>query len=329
MHFNSLAHNHQSCSNIFSLTHSPQDLAMTSLFQMVADDYGWDILRLSDLFLAPDSSLRKNVFNALSKLSFENGASESQLEETIQTVYNLIFPIPDSKEKKTPSDLINEYKRQNEILYLIQIHTLAFQQLGLLKDQKPTDHLKKFRNNHPIAETLVVTSIMNTITITYFSFLSHFPNFLLSKTRKIPDNLINRIKLNNDAEASKEELRQLGWDKATIDHNWKMAGKTYFYLTRALTVFMFLQALPVLKYSFLDYYLNESNSTNTDIEIFNADQFRFEQLESWRKAFFLLEGRFPDPDHLKEDREEMDRVQENIENIIKDRLKTKKPTSKN
>lgn len=137
------------------------------------------------------------------------------------------------------------------------------------------------------------------------SFVPMFPALDLTRTLEQDNDLLKRVS-EEGFETVYPEIRQRRHRTELISYVWSKTVLIYTVLSLAVITPSFFDAGSQLFNLVSQKTVSSEQRAEYQDAHFNPDQIRFEQFESWKKSFEIINGRPPDPKRYPEDRREWD-----------------------
>lgn len=296
------------------------DWSKLAFFETISERNGWDLLNISKMMNEGSERDRRKMLNFLSQISFEQKMSNQRIENILTKLYllanrhpkNFTFSISAAKERLIV--------RRMELSFLKQNFTEALQDLGFIRDPNILERFKLLRKQYSNFENLLISASINALSITYWGVPAHIPNFTIGESQKIPIEIINKIK-ENGIEAAREDLRAIFYKQSNFQFAWNTVRQLYKSAMFGLTMFMAVQIFPIIEFSVASHFTTEQRLNEIQNSTFSPQRIREEQFNSWKQAFYDLEGRSPDPSKYPQDKAEWNKVKDALAQIPDEQLK--------
>ena len=264
------------------------------------------------------------ITKALKKFDFNQGFTIHQGKDLIQALYLISNSKGVGLERLIGVDLPGAVKQaidqriENELATTNFIS--AMQNLGLIRNLKSIERLKAWRARLENIEKGIISVAINTPSILLLGVPLHIPNLRLLRGEKISKVVIDDVKQNGFESTYRiipSELKR----RAGFDLFWSAGRKVYTGFMSAFVAYLIVvnhsQIMNTIDLAFVNNHRLEAAQEQT----FNPQKIREAQLQSWKKAFFEFEGRWPDIEKNPSDRAEWQRVTSALQQTPNSELK--------
>lgn len=314
--------------------HFPERLSPTRILALIeasGEVGGTDVLHVSEILNGPkagrDALLKFvrwfKITEAVLLHPVGKTLSLRQAEELAAGLYlvaNPAYPnLPRFLSRRIPPPVRKLIRQRIETELASTSFEEAAANLGFLRSPGAVGRLRRWLRKNPLVMDSISTIALNTILLKFTGYPGYPPKLLLTAQKKIPPELLEKIRLHG-FDAGYEDAKRVFGASAKFETGWKWARAVFAALGTGVLVYFIVEHYDEIRTLVGVAFATEEDRKKYQEETFNCEEVRAMQFQSWKKSFLYIEGRMPDPE---KDKQEWDKTYNAIYGTPCDKLKVK------
>lgn len=314
--------------------HFPERLSPTrilALIEAAGEAGGTDVLHVSEILNGPkagrDALLKFirwfKITEAVLLHPVGKTLSLRQAEEFAAGLYlvaNPAYPnLPRFLSKRIPPPVRKLIRQRIETELASTSFEEAAANLGFLRSPGAVGRLRRWLRKNPLVMDSISTIALNTILLKFTGYPGYLPKFSLTAQKKIPPELLEKIRLHG-FDAGYEDAKRIFGATAKFETGWNAARAVFGVLVTGVLIYFIVEHYDDIRTLIGMALVTKEDLKKYQDETFNCEQVRAEQFQSWKESFFVFEGRAPDP---VKDKQEWDETYSSIYKTPCEELKVK------